>query len=217
MDAGVSRLSRIRSVHETWCSRSALGSPLRESWKARATHNLSSVPRAFGGRKEGVSVNSGVPAGGKALPGMPSVQSYAMAQAVCDLAVRPADSDASTPPGVGVYGIDKEKAYCFLVTQAADHYVTCFYGRIHRVWCGRTCPCGWFLEGPRGHSGLSACPSSTVRGSSVYNVNLMNTIPTQRRFNRGVVKGGRCCSWRAPCPRVGSSIPRREWSRILMT
>ncbi|KAL3932369.1 MAG: hypothetical protein SGPRY_000735, partial [Prymnesium sp.] len=130
--APVSRLSRIRSVHETWCSRSALGSPLRESWKARATHNLSSVPRAFGGRKEGVSVNSGVPAGGKALPGMPSVQSYAMAQAVCDLAVRPADSDASTPPGVGVYGIDKEKAYCFLVTQAADHYVTCFYGRIHR-------------------------------------------------------------------------------------
>lgn len=95
--------------------------------KARVTHDLSSVPRALGGRKRGVSVNSGVPATEKSLPGMPSVQSYARAQAVCDqAAASPVSSGCDAPDGAGVYGIDKEKAYCFLVVQRADHYAMCY-------------------------------------------------------------------------------------------
>ena len=54
--------------------------------KPRVTHDMSSVPRSLGGRKKGISVNSGVPDSGKALPGMPSVQSYGHAQVVCDTA-----------------------------------------------------------------------------------------------------------------------------------
>lgn len=95
--------------------------------KARVTHDLSSVPRCLGGRKRGVSINSGVPTAGKSLPGMPSVQSYARAQVVCDQAARSRVAHGGdTPDGAGVYGIDKEKAYCFLVVQQADHYAMCY-------------------------------------------------------------------------------------------
>jgi len=54
--------------------------------KPRVTHNLSKVLRALGGRKHGESMNSAVPAAEKALPGMPTVQQYARAQAICDTA-----------------------------------------------------------------------------------------------------------------------------------
>lgn len=54
--------------------------------KPRVTHNLSKVLRALGGREHAESTNSAVPAAEKALPGMPTVQQYARAQAVCDLA-----------------------------------------------------------------------------------------------------------------------------------
>lgn len=54
--------------------------------KPRVTHNMSKVIRALGGRRHGVSANSAVPEAEKALPGMPTVQDYARAQAVCDLA-----------------------------------------------------------------------------------------------------------------------------------
>lgn len=66
--------------------------------KPRVTHDLSSVPRSLGGRRHGCSVNSGVPEAGKTLPGMPSVQSYARAQAVCDMAAaRPVRGDLTSP------------------------------------------------------------------------------------------------------------------------
>ncbi|KAL3922702.1 MAG: hypothetical protein SGPRY_004465 [Prymnesium sp.] len=93
---------------------------LELAMKPRVTHDLSSVPRQLGGRRRGTSPNSGVPAEGKALPGMPSVQSYGRAQAVCALASKESEHK------MGVMGIDTEKAYCYLVIQRADHYMLCF-------------------------------------------------------------------------------------------
>lgn len=88
--------------------------------KQRVTHDLSSVPRQLGGRRKGMSQNSGVLVEGKALKGMPSVQSYARAQAVCDVV---AECEIER---VGVHEIDKEKAYCFLVLQQVDHFALCY-------------------------------------------------------------------------------------------
>lgn len=88
--------------------------------KPRVTHNMSAVPRALGGRSDGVSINSGVAKAEKTLVGLPSVQSYARAQAVCALAGGP------EPAAANVYGIDETKAYCFLLAQRADHYASCY-------------------------------------------------------------------------------------------
>ena len=54
--------------------------------KPRVTHDMSAVPKALGGRRRGPSINSGVPAAEKGLQGMPTVQSYARAQAIASLA-----------------------------------------------------------------------------------------------------------------------------------
>lgn len=88
--------------------------------KPRVTHNMSAVPRELGGRADGVSVNSGVAKEEKTLVGLPSVQSYARAQAVCALA------GGSDRAAANVYGIDETKAYCFLPAQRADHYACCY-------------------------------------------------------------------------------------------
>lgn len=89
--------------------------------KPRVTHNMSAVPRELGGRADGVSVNSAVAKPEKTLVGMPNVQSYARAQAVCALA-----GEASDPAAANVYGIDETKAYCFLPAQRADHFACCY-------------------------------------------------------------------------------------------
>lgn len=89
--------------------------------KPRVTHNMSAVPRALGGRADGTSVNSGVAKHEKTLVGLPDVQSYARAQAVCALAGGAGDRAAAN-----VYGIDETKAYCFLPAQRADHYACCY-------------------------------------------------------------------------------------------
>lgn len=89
--------------------------------KPRVTHNMSAVPRALGGRTEGMSINSGVDRTEKTLTGLPNVQGYARAQAVCALA-----GGSQDPAAAHVYGIDETKAYCFLPAQKADHYASCY-------------------------------------------------------------------------------------------
>lgn len=120
--------------------------------KPRLSHNLSAVPRGLGGRKHGVSNNSAVPTGEKHLPGLPSVASYGRAWAVCDLAAVCDRGDAAALPAgaldpslpamrSGVYGVDMEKAYCFVPVQQADRHTGCYLWpddagavRVHVSW-----------------------------------------------------------------------------------
>lgn len=82
---------------------------------------MSAVPKQLGGRKAAESVNSGIPRHSRALPGLPRVQSYARAQAICSLAGGDVQSAAA-----GVYGVDETKAYSFGVVQRAEHYTGCY-------------------------------------------------------------------------------------------
>lgn len=118
--------------------------------KPRLSHNLSAVPRALGGRKLGVSNNSAVPKWEKHLPGLPTVASYGRAWAVCDMAAgraaQAAPATQSTVPAdpttrSGVYGVDMEKAYCFVPVQRADRHTGCYLWpdeagivRVHVSW-----------------------------------------------------------------------------------
>jgi len=123
--------------------------------KPRLSHNLSAVPRCLGGRKHGVSNNSAVPTWEKHLPGLPTVPSYGRAWAVCDLAAgaggepreAPANGAASShehegrAARSGVYGVDMEKAYCFVPVQQADRHTGCYLWpdetgmvRVHVSW-----------------------------------------------------------------------------------
>lgn len=89
--------------------------------KPRVTHDMSAVPKQLGGRKKAQSVNSGIPKQSRALPGLPKVQSYARAQAICSLAGGDTPSAAA-----GVYGVDETKAYSFGVVQRAEHFTGCY-------------------------------------------------------------------------------------------
>ena len=91
--------------------------------KPRVTHDMSSLPRELGGRRHGISANSGVPRAQKSLSVMPRPQEYAMAQAVCARAMA---GGALRAPRAGVYGVDKTSAYCFSQVQRADHYTGCY-------------------------------------------------------------------------------------------
>lgn len=119
--------------------------------KPRLSHNLSAVPRCLGGRKHGVSNNSAVPVWEKHLKGLPTVHSYGRAWAVCDLAAQPGTQPGapSCPPPAteappmrsGVYGVDMEKAYCFVPVQQADRHTGCYLWpddkgvvRVHVSW-----------------------------------------------------------------------------------
>lgn len=100
-----------------------VGGKLEFYLKPRVTHDMSSLPRELGGRKAGVSTNSGVPRSQKGIPVMPRAQEYARAQAVCARAMA---GSALRAPRAGVYGVDKASAYCFSQVQRADHYTGCY-------------------------------------------------------------------------------------------
>lgn len=86
--------------------------------KPRVTHNLSKVLRALGGRKHGESANSAVPTAEKALPGMPTVQQYARAQAVCDLA-----AGVQSLPGWSERRRDRRYDHLVVLTASGTHEV----------------------------------------------------------------------------------------------
>lgn len=105
-----------------WQERGRLeGGKLVMFMKPRVTHDMSAVPRQLGGRKVAESINSAIPRRSKALPGLPRVQAYARAQAVCSLAGGAVPSEAA-----GVYGVDETKAYSFGVVQEAEHFAGCY-------------------------------------------------------------------------------------------
>lgn len=105
-----------------WQERSRLeDGKLTMFMKPRVTHDMSAVPRQLGGRRRGDSINSAIPSTSKALPGLPRVQQYARAQAVCSLAGGGQPSAAA-----GVYGVDETKAYSFGVVQTAEWYTGCY-------------------------------------------------------------------------------------------
>lgn len=147
--------------------------------KPRVTHDMSAVPRQLGGRKSGISVNSGIPRHSRALPGLPRVQAYARAQAICSLAGGDVPSAA-----VGVYGVDETKAYSFGVVQKAEHYTGCYLwpdqeGRVRphvserMVFGGGSWPnrferlslmlCAWIQERQRAFDAQNPLPPRALR------------------------------------------------------
>ncbi|KAL3893144.1 MAG: hypothetical protein SGPRY_014431, partial [Prymnesium sp.] len=84
---------------------------------------MSSLPQELGGRKGGISTNKGIPRSQKGISVMPRAQEYARAQAVCARAGMGGSLEA---PYAGVYGVDKNAAYCFGPVQRADHYAGCY-------------------------------------------------------------------------------------------
>lgn len=60
-----------------------VGGKLEFYLKPRVTHDMSSLPKELGGRRAGVSTNSGIPRSQKGISVMPRAQDYARAQAVC--------------------------------------------------------------------------------------------------------------------------------------
>lgn len=94
-------------------------------FKLRVTHDMSSLSKELGRRKNGVSTNSGIPKSQKkGIPLIPRAPGYPRTQAVCTRALTGCDDVRA--PRAGVYGVDKREAYCFEPVQAEDQ-CTGFY------------------------------------------------------------------------------------------